>query len=176
MMRILMTVLLAGFLAGCASSVVTDYQSRTAFSDYTTWAFAPDQKSGGFLSLDGQRVREAVARELEGTTLKRADEAEADLLISWRIQEEDRLEQSGVGLGFGFGHGNFGWGITAPPPIREVTEGKLIVRLADRESGEVVWQAISRRYLRETQFPETRQRIIDEVVSDMFSQYPPELN
>jgi len=60
--------------------------------------------------------------------------------------------------------------------VREVTEGKLVVRMVDRTTEEVVWQAASRRYLNENQSPETRRKLIDEVVSEMFSKYPPGLN
>jgi hypothetical protein len=48
--------------------------------------------------------------------------------------------------------------------------------MVDRTTEEVVWQAASRRYLNENQSPETRRKLIDEVVSEMFSKYPPGLN
>ncbi|MEE3117537.1 MAG: DUF4136 domain-containing protein, partial [Pseudomonadota bacterium] len=99
----------------------------------------------------------------------------ADLLASWRIVEEERLEQIGVGLGFGLGRGNFGWGLASAPPVREVEEGKLVVELVDTELNEVVWRAASRRYLNENQSPEKRRELIDEVVAEMFSKYPPGL-
>lgn len=175
-MRILMIAALAWTMAGCASNVVTDYNSATVFGNYSSWAFADNPQDSGFTSLDDARVRDAVERELNRKAMKKVSRSEADLLISWQIVPEERLEQVGVGLGFGFGHGNFGWGLSAPPPVREITEGKLVVRLADRTSGEVVWQAASRRYLNENQSPETRRELIDEVVSEMFSKYPPGLN
>lgn len=175
-MRLLCLILAVGLLAGCAARSVTDYDSAVVFGKYGSWAFAPVEQSAGFTSLDDRRVREAIERELDRKAMRKLDADEADLLVDWRIVEEERLEQSGVGLGFGFGSGNFGWGVSAPPPVREITEGKLVVRLADRETGDVVWQATGRRYLRENQSPETRRKIIDEVVSDMFSQYPPGVN
>lgn len=175
-MRLFWLMLAAVLLTGCAAQSVTDYDSAVVFGEYDSWAFAPAEQEGGFTSLDARRVREAVERELERKAMTKRTADEADLLVDWRIVEEERLEQSGVGLGFGFGSGNFGWGLSSPPPVREVTEGKLVVRLADRQTGEVIWQATGRRYLRENQSPDTRRKIIDEVVSDMFSQYPPDVN
>lgn len=175
-MRLLFLMLAAALLTGCAARSVTDYNSSVVFGSYGSWAFASVEQSDGFTSLDDRRVRQAIERELDRKAMRKLEVDEADLLVDWRIVQEDRLEQSGVGLGVGFGSRNFGWGIAAPPPVREVTEGKVVVRLADRRTGEVVWQATSRRYLRETQSPDTRRKIIDEVVSDMFSQYPPGLN
>ncbi|HLT12730.1 MAG TPA: DUF4136 domain-containing protein [Marinobacter sp.] len=175
-MRVLLFVAMAALLAGCAGNVVTDYNSATVFGNFSSWAYAPSQQDSGFTSLDDARVRTAIERELNRKAMKQVPNAEADLLVSWQIVPEERLEQTGVGLGFGFGRGNFGWALSAPPPVREITEGKLVVELADRKSSEVVWRAASRRYLNESQSPETRRELIDEVVSEMFSKYPPGLN
>ncbi|HET8848839.1 MAG TPA: DUF4136 domain-containing protein [Marinobacter sp.] len=174
-MRVFAILMCAAVLAGCASTVMTDYSSSAVFGKYTSWSFAPPADGDEFVSLDDSRVRDAVVRELNQKALKQVPESEADLLVSWEIVPEERLEQIGVGLGFGFGRGNFGWALSAPPPVREVQEGKLVVRLVERQSGEVIWKATSRRYLNENQSPDTRRELIDEVVSEMFSKYPPGL-
>ncbi|RBW48433.1 DUF4136 domain-containing protein [Marinobacter sp. F3R11] len=174
MARLLMAALVTLAMSGCASNVVTDYNSAVAFDDYSSWAFAPDSGSSSFVSLDGHRVQNAVEREMNGKAMDKVDVSDADLLVSWQIVEEDRLEQSGVGLGFGFGTGNFGWGLSAPPPVREVKEGKLVIELVDKGSEKVVWRAASRRYLNESQSPETRSKLVDEVVTEMFTKYPPD--
>lgn len=175
-MRVLFVAAMAALLAGCAGNVVTDYNSATVFGNYTSWAYAPSPQDSGATSLDDARVRAAVERELNRKVMRQVADAEADLLVSWQIVPEEKLEQVGVGLGFGFGRGNFGWGLSAPPPVREVTEGKLVVELADRRNSEVIWRAVSRRYLNESQSPNTRRKLIDEVVAEMFSKYPPELD
>jgi hypothetical protein len=176
MMRFVTCVVVALALAGCASNVVTDYDSARVFGDYDTWAYADDAGADSFLSLDGSRVKSALERELASKSIKPASIAEADMLVNWRIVKEERLEQSGLGLGFGFGTGNFGWGLSAPPPVREVDEGKLVIELADAQSRQVIWRAASKRYLNENQSPETRRKLIDEVVQEMFTKYPPGLD
>ncbi|WP_298448559.1 DUF4136 domain-containing protein [uncultured Marinobacter sp.] len=176
MARILMAALVALAMTGCASNVVTDYNSAAAFSNYSTWNFVSNPGEPSFISLDGSRVQSAVERELNRKSMNKVAEPEADLLVSWRIVEEERLEQSGVGMGLGFGTGNFGWGISSPPPVREVKEGKLVIELVDANSKEVVWRAASRRYLNEKQSPEKRGKLIDEVVAEMFTKYPPDLD
>ncbi|WP_417566605.1 DUF4136 domain-containing protein [Marinobacter sp.] len=176
-MRFVMLSIVALAMSGCASNVVTDYNSAVVFGNYSSWAFASTSEADStFVSLDGSRVRDAIERELNRKALQRVSQAEADLLVSWRIVPEDRLEQTGLGLGFGFGSGNFGWALSAPPPVREVKEGKLVVELADSKTKEVVWRAASRRYLNESQSPETRRKLIDEVVTEMFTKYPPGLD
>lgn len=178
MMRFLMLLIVVLAMSGCASNVVTDYSSSVVFGNYSSWAFAPavEEDSSSFVSLDGSRVRGAIEKELNRKALRRLPLAEADLLVSWQIVPKERLEQTGLGLGFGFGSGNFGWALSAPPPVRKIEEGKLVVELADSSTKEVVWRAASRRYLNENQSPETRRKLIDEVVTEMFTKYPPGLD
>ncbi|SDW36583.1 DUF4136 domain-containing protein [Marinobacter mobilis] len=163
-------------LSGCAANVVTDYDASADFDRYRSWAFASGQQHEGFLSLDSARVEQALERELAAKQLTVQTSDQADLLVSYQVVQQERLETYGLSYGLGFGRGNFGWGISTAPPVREVTEGKLVVNLADRETGKVVWQAISKRYLNENQSPETRSELIDESVTDMFAEYPPALN
>jgi hypothetical protein len=172
-MRFFLVSLLVLALSGCASNVVTDYDSGTVFGNYVSWAFAPKGDGERFTSLDGSRIESAVQRELNRKAMKKVSQEEADLFVRWQIVEEERLERSGVGLGFGFGSGNFGWGISSAPPVREIEEGKLVVELVDTDSDRVVWRAASRRYLNENQSSETRRELIDEVVAEMFEKYPP---
>ncbi|WP_303285235.1 DUF4136 domain-containing protein [Marinobacter sp. SS8-8] len=175
-MRFVMLAIVALAMTGCASSVVTDYNSSVVFGNYSSWAFGNGTDSSSFISLDGTRVRAAIERELNRKALRQVPESEADLLVNWQIVPEERLQQIGPGLGFGLGHGSFGWLLSSPPPVREIEEGKLVVELADSESKQVVWRAASRRYLNENQSPETRRELIDELVSEMFARFPPGLD
>lgn len=172
-MRVILVSLLMVALAGCASNVVTDYDSGVVFGNYASWAFAPRSEGQSFTSLDGGRIENAVERELNRKSMRKVERSEADLLVAWQIVEEERLERTGVGLGFGFGSGNFGWGLSSAPPIREIEEGKLVVELVDTGTDRVVWRAASRRYLNENQSSESRRELIDEIVADMFEKYPP---
>lgn len=159
-------------VSGCASNVVIDHDSAAIFGNYGSWAFAPRQESG-FLSLDAGRAEAAIERELNRKSMGKLDPDEADLLVSYRVEDVERLDTTGFSYGLGFGRRNFAWGLSVPPPVREITEGKLVVELVDRESGRVVWRGASQRYLNENQTPERRRQLIDEVVQEMFSKYPP---
>lgn len=172
-MRVILVSLLMLALAGCASNVVTDYDSGVVFGNYASWAFAPRGEGQSFTSLDGGRIESAIERELNRKSMRKVEQNEADLLVAWQIVEEERLERTGVGLGFGFGSGNFGWGLSSAPPLREIEEGKLVVELVDTDTDRVVWRAASRRYLNENQSSESRRELIDEIVADMFEKYPP---
>ncbi|MDG5499449.1 DUF4136 domain-containing protein [Marinobacter sp. BGYM27] len=160
-------------LTGCASSVTTDYDSSASFASYKTWAFAEKDASNDFMSLDSGRVEAAVKRELEQESMQEAPQDSADLLVSYRVEDAEKLESSGFTYGLGLGRGNFGFGVSTAPEVRQVKEGKLVVDLVDRQTERVIWSGISRRYLNERQSPEARSELIDEVVAAMFEKYPP---
>lgn len=163
-------------ITGCASNVITDYDSGAVFSTYQSWNFAPAREgSQDYVSLDGSRIRKAIEREMALENLEKVAAGEADLLADWQIVTEERLERGGSGfsLGLGFGSGNFGWGLSTQPPIEKVREGKLVVELVDSDSKQVVWRSASRHHLRESQSPASRQKLIDQIVTDMFEEYPP---
>lgn len=172
-MRGLMAALMLITLSGCASNVVTDYNSATEFGSYSSWAFADNNDSSGFVSLDGARVQNAVESELDRKTMKKVADDEADLLVSYRVEKVDRLDTTGLSYGLGLGRGAFGFGFSTAPPVREVQEGKLVVELVDSETSQVVWRGVSKRYLNEDQSPQYRRELIDEVIADMFAKYPP---
>lgn len=175
-MRALMVLMMVTLLAGCASKVVTDYNSQAAFNSFHSWAFAPKKDETAFLSLDGARVENVLERELTAKNLQKKPESEADLLVSYQVVEEDKIESYGFSYGVGFSNRPFGWGISTAPPVRQVKEGKLVVELVDSGNDQVVWRAISKRYLNEDQSPEYRSELIDETVTEMFTRYPPEAN
>lgn len=176
MIKLLFTAVLALVLSGCASNVRTDFDAGAAFTSYSSWDFAPAKDVGdGYVSLDGGRIRAAIERAMALENLEKVTADQADLLVTWQIVTEERLERygSGFGFGLGFGTGNFGWGLSAPAPIEKVQEGKLVVELVDSDSKQVVWRSASRRYLNESQSSESRQELINEIVRDMFAEYPP---
>ncbi len=178
MIKSLLISVFALAIAGCASNVITDYDSGVAFSHYESWSFAPaGEGSNGYVTLDGSRIRKAIEREMDRKNLQKVAADEADLMVAWQVVTEERLERvgSGFGFGLGFGSGNFGWGVSTQPPIEKVEEGKLVVEMVDTETQQVVWRSASRRYLRESQTLESRQTLIDQIVTDMFDEYPPEI-
>lgn len=173
-MRIFIASMLLLALTGCASNVVTDYNTSTAFSQYQSWAFAPDDGKQKAVSLDGARIRSALEKELTAEGLTRAEPGKADLLVHYRIEEVEHLDTTGMSFGLGIGRGPFGFGLGTVPPVQQIQEGKLVVELVDTATNQVVWRATSKRYLNDDQSPETRNKLIREVVNEMFTKYPPQ--
>lgn len=168
-MRVFLFSLLMLTLAGCASNVVTVYDSETDFANYASWAFAPEEEGKSFTSLDSGQIENAVERELKHKALTKARPEEADLLVTWRIVDEEWLEPTGFGVRYEYGRG--GW--ASEPALREVREVRLIVEFVDNDTDRVVWRVASRRQLTENQSSESPRKLIDGLVADIFKKFPP---
>lgn len=167
-MRFLFALLMLT-IAGCASNVVTVSAPIPNFDNYASWAFAPTEEGKSFTSLDDGQIRKAIEQELKRKAVSKEHPEEADLLVTWRTVEEEWLERTGLGLRFGYGRG-----LAEEPDLVEVKEVKLVVEFVDNDTGRVVWRAVS-RHLKENQSSESRRKLIDEIVADMFKKYPPGL-
>jgi len=75
-----MILLLTVWLAGCTSIVAIDYRPEAAFADYHSFAFTGTKADDEIRSLDGERIEQAVTRELTVQGLKPASADNADLL------------------------------------------------------------------------------------------------
>ncbi|MBM1142357.1 DUF4136 domain-containing protein [Alcanivorax sp. MM125-6] len=164
---------LAVTLAGCVSPVVVDHRTGTDFDSYRTYAIDPPEQDEKALSLDGQRVQEALQRELAGRPLDSAGEDAADLLVRYRFVPVEKFQ--GSTLQFGFGWFGNGYGLSTSTPVEGETykEYKLQVAFVDRGTKKVVWEATSRDTLYESLSSERRAKRIDAMVADMLKRYPP---
>lgn len=158
------------FLAGCAATVSYDYDTSARFDNRETFSFLPAGQQA--TTLDSRRIRAAITQELtrKGMT---PSEADGDILVSYQVEDARRLDTSGFSFGVGFGVSRGLFGIHTSPPAREVKEGRLVVEIVDPPRQEVIWRAVSRRNLSPDLTPAERSERINEIVADMFQNYPP---
>ncbi len=55
----------------------------------------------------------------------------------------------------------------------EIKEGKLVVEIVVPEDSRVIWRAVSQKRLTEQMKPEKRSELINELIQEMFDNYPP---
>lgn len=174
--RIILALMLALALNGCAHYATTDYDSTARFDSYDQYRFA-ERREGSVQSLDAARIERALEKALEKEGLRRADAGQSQaLVVRYRIEQERRLESRGptFGLGFGFGRNPFTFGMAQTPvESREFVEGQLVVELVDPQADQVIWQGRARRNLTDRMEADERKELINRVVRAMFEQYPP---
>lgn len=160
-------------LAGCASSVMIDRHAGADYASLHSYSLLPPEDKGGFVSLDNARIQKALTLALALEGLKPIEKSLADVWVAWRIEPDSRLEGMGYNFGFGLSTGHFGLGTTTPIRAQEIVEGKLVVELIKPADQQVIWRGAARRLLNEEMSPEKREQLINDLVTDMFAQYPP---
>lgn len=168
--RLLMSLLVL-LLAACAQAPASfDYDTGATMPVVKTYAL---QEPAGAQSLDNGRIESALRRQLTARGIKEVPKAQADIWIAYRIQQQRKLEESGVSFGFGFGTGNVGVGVNTGPKAKEIIEGQLVVDAIDPGRQQVIWTAKANRYLRDSMQPEQRETLIDTLVTAMLAEFPP---
>jgi hypothetical protein len=154
------------FVAGSAlaQKVATDYDRRTNFANYQTYAWiasknpAPDP-------LWNQRIIENIDRQLAAKGLTRVDAA-ADLYVTYNGNLRNNTSLQGFGTGGRWMGGNFS--------INQVTEveGTLVVELYDGQTEQLVWRGNAT----ETASDKTDKNIakLEKAVEKLFREYPPQ--
>jgi hypothetical protein len=122
------------------------------------------------------RVRRAVDDQLAGKGLRAvASDAEASLLITYHIGEEEKLDISTF-------HSNFGYypcwrcygpGFDSEVWVNQYTQGKLVVDIIDAKTKELVWRGIASRRVPSFKTPGERDTYIRETVAAIFQKFPP---
>ena len=92
---------LALLLGGCVSPVVIDHRAGTDFNQYRSYAIEAPDADQEALSLNGQRVQEAVRRELADGPLTPADLEQADLAVRYAFVPVEKFQGSTLQFGFG---------------------------------------------------------------------------
>ena len=171
-MAALIRIFLLSFtLTSCSAGVTTDYDIQVNFSLYKSYQFAA-HPGNTVIRLDSTRVENAIKTELAGKGLKLLD-TDADLTVRHYIRQQSDFHSYGTSIGFGYRYRSVGVAYSSPSRFREYRYGKLIVELIDNSSNRVVWSSISQRKLTEEMTPKSREEFIDEQVSEMFKNYPP---
>lgn len=171
-MRFFFWLILAFTLTGCAAPVIYDFDSSANFHKNQTIAFE-DTKDDNIQSLDRTRIHEAINRQIKMKGYKVVDKNTASLMVRYKIEEEIRIQSSGMSYGVGMSRNRMGMSMQTPVSAREIKEGKLVVEMVVPEDNRVIWRAASQRRLTEQMKPEKRSALINELIQEMFDNYPP---
>ncbi len=162
-------LLLFVFTSCSTVRVVSDYDSKTNFSKYKTFAFyKPGIDKAKISDLDKKRIMREIEANL---TLKGMTVSETpDMLISIFTKERERIDvYNSYGYGYGYRYGGwYGGGTYAS----STPEGTLFIDLIDRNKNELVWQGIGVGDLVMSSVEKKEARIKD-IVTKILAQYPP---
>ena len=164
-------VLTLTFTSCSTVKVVSDYDSKTNFSKYQTFAFyKPGIDKAEISDLDKKRIMREIEANL---TLKGMSISETpDLLISIFTKERQRVDVYNNNYGnWGYGYGPW-YGGYGGNSVSTSTEGTLFIDFIDKAKNELVWQGIGKGDLVMSSV-EKKEARIKEIVSKIIAQYPP---
>ena len=174
------TLVLAGSLGACSGmKITTDYNPEVApnFSAYQTYAWLPQpirQDPRVYNAITENRVRRAVDNSLSAGGYRKLDSGTPDFLIAWQAAIEGKVDVTLVNGYYGYGYRGWGAGGGAQPVVREYDEGTLILDVIDAESRELVWRGVAQAKISQNSSPDQRGRKINEAVSKILANFPPE--
>lgn len=174
---ILLFFLIAGtvlVLTGCSTKVRFDFDENADFMTNKSFAFVPmDEKD--MQSLDGQRVEEAIAKEMTAKGFTKVAPEQAGLMVGYDVIEGSTYESDGTTIAVGARRRYVGATAHTGVSFREYRYGRLVLEISDAGSERVIWRAVSRREIDEYMKREKRISVIQEEIAEMLSGYPPEL-
>ncbi len=187
-----------GFLGACSSiSVNSDSDPNVDYSQYRTFMVRPDPiSSTGGTRLDSpflqQRLTQAINQELAAKGLTPVgSRSEADLLVGYHVALKDKLDVNVINEVYGYPssalvyrgaygrYGRYGRGYYGVPLVESRTvvdayeQGTLVLDMADRKLGRLVWRGVGQARVHEASSPEKRQARIREAVASILAEYPP---
>ena len=163
----------------CSSvNVYSDYDKGTDFSNYKTYAFYKKGIDKVEISdLDKKRILRAIERELKAKGMVPSDNP--DLLVNIFTKSREKIDVYNNNYygwypwyyGYGYGPG-YGFGYTN---VTSSTEGTLFIDLIDAGKKELAWQGIGVGILSYAKNIEKKEARINEIVTNIMMQYPPQL-
>lgn len=171
-LKLLTVFVFASFLTSCLSiKVSSDYDSKTDFSNYKTFAF---YKKGidkvALSSLDKKRILAAVEQELLAKGFTKSDNPDVLVNIFTKAHQKVSIHQNG-----GYNNMWYPWyyGSNFGTHISKYTEGTLFIDLIDADKKELAWQGIGSGVLVKTGNVIKKEAKIKEFVFEIMKNYPP---
>jgi len=166
-------------LAACSSMTIeSDHDPKIDFSKYRSFQFLsePKRPSDNPLqegALIRNRIWDAVRRELGAKGMTFSESGSTDLLVAYHVDVKEKVDVSTYGYNYGrWGAGGGMYGSNVD--VYRYNEGRLVLDLIDAGSRDLVWRGWATTVVGEARDPEKSTETINEAVSKILAEYPPE--
>ncbi len=157
------------FLASCASvNVSSDYDSKTDFSKYKTFAFYKKGIDKSKISdIDKKRILRAIESELIAKGMTKS--SNPDVLVSIFAKSKKRVNVYNNNHWYPHYYGSYYWHNN----YSKYTEGTLLIDLIDKDGKELLWQGVGKGALSTSKKVDKKEARIKEFVAEIMKVYPP---
>jgi Domain of unknown function (DUF4136) len=173
-------------LIGCSSTKYsTDFDPTQDFGKYKTYRFANTNEvdPDDYLTqhpLVKKRVIEAIKKTLDAKGFQLIEEGDPDFVVMPAAGTKERMQVTNTG-GYGYGgwYGGYhgygpGYGYGGSTYVSYYEEGSLVIDIVDWQEKELSFRGVATGTLSKTErTPEESQEIIDEVVTNILTDFPP---
>ena len=166
-------LLIAVLITACGGpKPIVDYDPQASFSTYNTYAIFPNIETN-LSQLDDKRLFSAIDQAMQANGFTKAENP--DVYINVFTSQFQDVNRNRIGIGVGGGGGNVGVGVSGGIPIgsNRVNYLKLTFDIINRESDDLVWQAIIEERFNANAKPAQRQEFFNKAVQKILRQYPP---
>ncbi|MDG1661461.1 MAG: DUF4136 domain-containing protein [Winogradskyella sp.] len=172
-MKLLRLFAILLLFTSCGTFVDYDFEKSTDFSQYKTYNYYSDIKSG-FNQLDEKRLLRAIEAKLQSMGLEKSETPSFNIDI--QSAEVTLNSNSSVGVGIGGIGRNVGGGVSLGIPVggNRVTR-EISIEFVDDSKNGVFWHAIT-TISNHGNTPEKREASFVKMINKVFSKYPPKLD
>lgn len=165
-------LLLVILFSSCGAVKVTyDYDKETDFSNYSTYNYYSDLKTG-LSELDEKRLLNVMDITLQIKGLQYSEEP--DFLINISSESFQAPRNTSVGVGLSGAGRNVGGGVSMGIPVGgQKLQRQITFDFVDAKKEELFWQAVSETSFKENVSPAVREQKLAELVDKVLSKYPP---
>lgn len=167
-------------LAGCAAQGPKIFTNKDPTANFATFhTFGYEEPLGTdrpeYSSLLSQYLKAAVTREMESRGYRYSDNP--DLMINFYVATKEKFTTTTTAAGpaypgyYGYRGGYYGVWSGYETTTSQHTEGTLNVDLVDPKRKQLVWEATAEGKVKD-EYRANLQPVIDEVISQIFRQYP----
>ena len=163
----------------CGDNIKTsnDYRPETQFSQLTHYAFLAFE-TDGIQNIDQDRIKDALAQELNEKGMTLASEADANVLVAYHVFTKTKQKQRVTSTGSSYYYGrryygsSIGMGTTYVDTV-DYKVGHLVVDFLAPDNRKVLYHAEASTKVGDVNTPEDRKLLIQQAVKKMLAEYPP---
>jgi len=153
--------------------VTTDYNAKTDFTTYKTFAFYKKGIDKAKISdLDKRRILRAIETEMLAKGFTKSNDP--DVLVSIFAKSRKKVNiDTRAGYPDGFGYPTYYY-LRNGVRVTKQTEGTLFIDIIDSKNKKLLWQGIGSGALRAKTGPKKEEKI-QLFVNEILSEFPPEV-
>lgn len=179
--KLLSAFALFAVMTSCVSvRVASDYDQKTDFTNYKTFAFYKKGIDKAEISdLDKKRILRAIESQLIAKGLTKSDKPDVLINIFTKSRNKVNVYQNNrFGMWnpwFYGGWGPWGWGgmYDYGTSVSTSVEGTLFIDIIDANKKELAWQGMGTGYLVSSKNIAKKEARINEFVTEIMTKYPP---